>query len=78
METSDVLKTIGCAYLGGKGYVAYMINSPEISREYINQYVFYPKNEGVFFLDLIDIKQYLCRIAIRPRKKDFPRIKSGH
>lgn len=67
-DTIDVLKTIGRCYLGGKGDVSYTVNAPEISRERINHSVFDFKNDGVFMLDLHDIKQYLSGLKPIPTK----------
>lgn len=76
-DTTDVLKTIGRQYLGGKGSVAKMMHGPEISRERVNQSVFNPDNDGVFPLDLRDIKQYLKNIrAARSVAQEFDEGKS--
>lgn len=76
-DTADVLKTIGRQYLGGNGNVAKMIHGPEISRERVNQSVFNSDNDGVFQLDLRDIKQYLKNIrAARSVAQEFDEGKS--
>ena len=58
-DSVDVLRSAGREYLGGTGDVAYMINMPEIDINKINQDVFSPENEGIFPLDLRDIKMFL-------------------
>ena len=58
-DSVDVLRSAGREYLGGTGDVAYMINMPEIDTNKINQDVFSPENEGIFPMDLRDIKMFL-------------------
>ena len=61
-DTIDVLKTIGRDFLGGRGVVARMMRAPEISRESVNRDMFNPNNDGIFYLDLKDITDYLQRL----------------
>ena len=55
----DVLKTIGRASLGGQGAVAVLRHGPEISRDRVNKDIVNPDNEGIYLLDIRDIKKYL-------------------
>ncbi len=61
-DTIDVLKTIGREFLGGRGVVARMMRAPEISRESVNRDMFNPNNDGIFYLDLKDVTDYLQRL----------------
>ena len=67
-DTIDVLKTVGRQSLGGTGIVASLQHSPYIRINQVNEYVFSPKNEEIFALDLIDIKSYLHQLRTSPNK----------
>ncbi len=69
-DTTDILKTVGRTYLGGQGDVAKMINGPQISRERINRDMFNPDNEGIFYMDLHDVKKYLRSLGEPKNKLD--------
>lgn len=76
-DTTDVLKTIGRQYLGGRGDVMYITNAPAINRDHINQSVFNPQNEGIFALDLRDIKKYLHDLQPTQNKNIAPELNQG-
>ncbi|MBP3398016.1 MAG: hypothetical protein J6K82_03735 [Alphaproteobacteria bacterium] len=59
----DVLRSAGREYLGGDGDVAYMQNAPEISVARINQDVFVPENDGIFWYDLDMVIRYLRELG---------------
>ncbi|MDO4423915.1 MAG: hypothetical protein Q4C08_03925 [Pseudomonadota bacterium] len=76
-DTTDVLKTIGRQYLGGRGDVMYITNAPAINRDHINQSVFNPQNEGIFAFDLRDIKKYLHDLQPTQNKNIAPELNQG-
>lgn len=76
-DTTDVLKTIGRQYLGGRGDVMYITNAPAINRNHINQSVFNPQNDGIFALDLRDIKRYLHDLQPTQNKNIAPELIQG-
>ena len=59
----DVLRSAGREYLGGDGDVAYMQNAPAISVDRINQDVFVPENDGIFWYDLDMVKKHLQNLG---------------
>lgn len=76
-DTTDVLKTIGRQYLGGRGDVMYITNAPAINRDHINQSVFNPQNDGIFAFDLRDIKKYLHDLQPTQNKNIAPELNQG-
>ena len=68
----DVLRSAGREYLGGDGDVAYMQNAPEISVARINQDVFVPENNGIFWYDLDMVKKYLHELGQQKKLNPTP------
>lgn len=74
-DTVDILKTIGRQELGGVGIVARAMHGPNIEYTKINQDVFLPDNDGLFPLDVRDIKRYLQ--DLKPGKDKAQGLKQG-
>ncbi|MBQ2017548.1 MAG: hypothetical protein II208_03430 [Alphaproteobacteria bacterium] len=76
-DTEDVLKTIGRKYLGGQGSVARINHAPGIKSSAINRDMFNPQNEGIFALDLRDIKTHLKNLTPQRSKDVAQDLKQG-